>query len=62
MDINRLCPGCMHEIENREGNCPLCGYDFNNMAAEPHQLQPFSILAGKYLIGKVIGEGGFGIS
>ncbi len=52
----------MHEIENREGNCPLCGYDFNNMAAEPHQLQPFSILAGKYLIGKVIGEGGFGIS
>lgn len=64
MDINKLCPGCMHEIENRQsvGNCPHCGYDLNHMKAESHQLQPFSILAGKYLVGKVIGEGGFGIS
>lgn len=54
----------MQEIENREsvGNCPRCGYDLNHMKAESHQLQPFSILAGKYLVGKVIGEGGFGIS
>lgn len=64
MDFNKMCPGCMHEIENRQdvGKCPLCGYDLTHMTAEPHQLQPFSILAGKYLVGKVIGEGGFGIS
>lgn len=64
MDINKICPGCMKEIENRNSleTCPLCGYDFRNHRAEPHQLQPFTILAGKYLVGKVIGEGGFGIS
>ncbi len=64
MDINKLCPGCMHELEGSQGVgvCPRCGYDLSHMAAEPHQLQPFSILAGKYLVGKVIGEGGFGIS
>lgn len=64
MDINKICPGCMREIENRQdaGKCPLCGYDLSHMTAEPHQLQPFTILAGKYLVGKVIGEGGFGIS
>lgn len=54
----------MHELEGSQGVgvCPRCGYDLSHMAAEPHQLQPFSILAGKYLVGKVIGEGGFGIS
>lgn len=64
MDINKICPGCMKEIENRESAaaCPNCGYNLKNIGAEPHQLQPFTILAGKYLVGKVIGEGGFGIS
>ncbi|MCM1537744.1 MAG: protein kinase [bacterium] len=54
----------MHEIEGLEGAdvCPRCGYDLKNSKTAPHQLQPFSILNGKYLIGKVIGEGGFGIT
>lgn len=64
MDINKICPGCMKEVENRDSleTCPICGYQFRGHRTEPHQLQPFSILAGKYLVGKVIGEGGFGIS
>lgn len=64
MDINKICPGCMQEIENRDSveKCPNCGYDLKHMAAASHQMQPFTILAGKYLVGKVIGEGGFGIS
>ena len=54
----------MQKVEHRDsmGICPHCGYDLNQMKAEPHQMQPFTILAGKYLVGKVIGEGGFGIS
>ena len=64
MDISKMCPGCMQKVEHRDsmGICPHCGYDLNQMKAEPHQMQPFTILAGKYLVGKVIGEGGFGIS
>ena len=64
MEFDRLCPGCMRELENRGQlkNCPHCGYDLQNMQAAPHQLQPFTILNGKYVVGKVIGEGGFGIT
>lgn len=64
MDINKICPGCMQEVENRDsvGICPHCGYHLNQIKADLHQMQPFTILAGKYLVGKVIGEGGFGIS
>lgn len=64
MDINNLCLGCMHELQNKEqmNNCPYCGYDLKNAKSSPHQLQPSTILMGKYLIGKVIGEGGFGIT
>ena len=64
MDINKICPGCMQEIENRDsvGNCPHCGYNLRQIQSESHQMRPFTILAGKYLVGKVIGEGGFGIT
>ena len=63
MDINKLCLGCMKEIADRESRttCPHCGYQLDKKAA-PHQLQPGTILKGKYYIGKVLGEGGFGIT
>ncbi len=64
MDINKICPGCMQEVENRDsvGSCPHCGYNLSQIRSDSHQMQPFTILAGKYLVGKVIGEGGFGIT
>lgn len=64
MDIKKICPGCMQEVENRDsvGTCPHCGYNLSQIRSESHQLQPLTKLADKYLVGKVIGEGGFGIS
>ncbi|HWQ07180.1 MAG TPA: protein kinase, partial [Feifaniaceae bacterium] len=49
--------------ENKgEGICPFCGFDSKQYAASPHHLPLKTILAGKYLIGRVLGEGGFGIT
>ena len=65
MDLNRLCPGCMSELTDAQNQsiCPYCGYRFDTEQEEPaHRLKPHTELNGKYVIGKVLGEGGFGIT
>ncbi len=53
----------MKEINEGVEKCPHCGYDKNAGAQENlHVLKPFTILQGKYLVGNIIGEGGFGIT
>jgi len=59
MDIKR-CYGCMRPIGNAPV-CPHCGYDTRNSGA-PHQLPPGTVLQNRYLLGKVLGQGGFGIT
>jgi serine/threonine protein kinase len=44
------------------GVCPFCGFDEAQYEPSPHHLPPRSILGGKCLIGRVLGEGGFGIT
>jgi serine/threonine protein kinase len=57
-----LCMGCMSTLENQNSPCTKCGFNLNNYEQNIHQLKPYTILNGKYLIGKVLGEGGFGIT
>lgn len=59
MKINR-CFGCMAEIQGYP--CPQCGYDARSADTASYVLQPGTILNGKYLVGKVLGQGGFGIT
>ena len=60
MEQNR-CPGCM-EIKNGGVVCEHCGYD-ERKKNEPHQLQIGTVLLlGKYLVGRALGQGGFGIT
>lgn len=61
MDINRLCMGCMQEMKEDYSYCPKCGHKTDALNSS-RGLQPQTILNGKYLVGKVIGEGGFGIT
>lgn len=61
MDVKKLCMGCMKEVE-QPGVCPYCGYDAGTISSDGHYLMPYTILNGKYLVGKVLGEGGFGIT
>ncbi|MDE6747031.1 MAG: serine/threonine protein kinase, partial [Oscillospiraceae bacterium] len=42
--------------------CPCCGYDAENSANDPTMLAPGSILFKKYIVGGIIGKGGFGIT
>ena len=44
------------------GPCPHCGYDAGTYEVSPHHLPPETILNGKYIVGRVLGEGGFGIT
>lgn len=60
-DINLLCLGCMKEKPSK-GRCPYCGFDLEKYESQGHQLPPQTILNGKYILGKTLGEGGFGIS
>jgi serine/threonine protein kinase len=60
--INTTCMGCFAQLASSGGICPNCGYNEAAQVFPPHQLRPRTILNGKYLLGKVLGEGGFGIT
>lgn len=56
------CLGCMAEYKDEYGLCPYCGYEPGTAAESSLHIQPGVILAGRYLIGRVIGYGGFGVT
>jgi serine/threonine protein kinase len=60
MDYNILCMGCFANKGEQE-TCPFCGYEETETQASLF-LIPRSILANKYIVGRVIGQGGFGIT
>ena len=59
MKFNR-CFGCMEEIQGYP--CPHCGFDPRRVTGIEYALPMGTILAGKYLVGRVLGQGGFGIT
>ncbi|MDR1189209.1 MAG: serine/threonine protein kinase [Bifidobacteriaceae bacterium] len=60
MDLDRLCLGCFREVATRP--CPHCGFDPAVPSSFTLALPPGEILAGRYLVGKPLGQGGFGIT
>ena len=62
MNPELICMHCMSQLNKPQGVCPACGCDNAAVSNEAHQLDCGSILAGTYLIGKVLGQGGFGIT
>jgi len=53
------CLSCMKEINSRV--CPYCGHPVQQIN-ERHQLPVGTMLRGRYQLGKVLGQGGFGIT
>ena len=56
------CLGCMAEYEREYGICPHCGYEIGEQADSALHMQPGTILNDRYLIGRVVGYGGFGVT
>ena len=61
MNIKNLCMGCMNAFDGSSDFCPHCGYK-TGLENSSRGLQPKTILNGKYLVGKILGEGKFGIT
>ena len=59
MKLNK-CLGCMESF--RGYPCPRCGFDPKDVKGAEYALPLETILAGKYLVGRVLGQGGFGIT
>lgn len=59
MKFNR-CYGCMEPCEAYP--CGRCGYDPEQAEHQEFVLRPGTILKGQYLVGRVLGQGGFGIT
>ncbi len=61
MNLNGVCLSC---FQNTGGlnPCPHCGADAAHIQASPQHLVPGTILNRNYLIGKALGQGGFGIT
>ena len=52
----------MHPLAAGETVCPECGRAYGSANAETFALKPGTILEGKYLVGEMLGQGGFGIT
>ncbi len=56
-----LCIACMQPRKHEE-KCDVCGFDERKYQSIPKYLSPGTILRERYVLGKVIGEGSFGIT
>ncbi len=55
-----FCPNCFCSL-NGSAVCPECGY-IHDFSAYPFALPVSTVLGGRYIIGRVLGQGGFGIT
>lgn len=60
-ELNTFCINCL-QTKGNNIRCPKCGYDERKYKVHPLYLKPKTILNNQYLIGKTLGQGGFGVT
>jgi hypothetical protein len=61
-DFSHICPNCCRESGDGAGFCAVCGTDAADIKNEEFCIPSGSVLLDRYFVGKVIGQGGFGIT
>ena len=57
------CYNCFQERDSLSGPCPYCGFDLTeNEKKYPVALRAGTALNDRYIVGRVLGQGGFGIT
>ena len=60
--MSKRCMGCMELFKNEFEVCPECGYIEGTDAVEALFMQPETLLHDRYIVGKALGFGGFGVT
>ena len=60
--MEKACINCFSAIDVNEQTCSYCGYDFSESEYHSYAISGGTLLNRRYVIGKVIGTGGFGIT
>ena len=58
----KRCMGCMNGYDEKYEICPHCGYIDGTPAKEAYHMIPGTVLHSRYVIGRVLGYGGFGVT
>lgn len=58
----KQCMGCMEFYGTEFDVCPHCGYEENQPARELLHIDPGTELIGRYIVGRALGYGGFGVT
>ena len=58
----KRCLGCMEHFPDKLKMCPFCGYIVGTPVENAVHMEPGTLLANRYIVGKVLGYGGFGVT
>ena len=60
--MSKRCMGCMELYRDDLEVCPFCGYIEGTPVEEAIHITPGSLLHNRYIVGKVLGYGSFGVT